>query len=424
MKDGKSARTTPERPAEWLTCHTLEEWRAWLEEHQGDEAGTWLKIRKVRSSDVGVLLDEAVIEALRFGWIDGKMYSLGETGMIVRFTPRRRRSIWSARNRRRAEVLIREGRMLEPGMAAIRIAMENGRWDAAFLDAEEKETSEGMEGMEDGEKRKADTPLSKRAKLGNGITLEYVEQGNPDGIPLVLLPGIADSCHVFDLLLPHLQDDLHVLALSPRGHGDSDKPQSGYRTGDFALDLDRFMDTVGLGEAVIIGASSGGFVARHFAARWPERTTGLVLMGTPAQLADKPQVKKVWDEVISKLGDPVDPDFVRGFAKEETVDRVPMGFREMMVEENLKVPARVWIQTTEGILEETFPSDLERVSCPALLLWGDRDTITAKPEQENVAEKIRDAKLIVLEGLGHMLYWEDPERVAKEIGTFVREIRK
>jgi pimeloyl-ACP methyl ester carboxylesterase len=278
--------------------------------------------------------------------------------------------------------------------------------------------------MEDREKGTAKPLFPKRAMLGNGITLEYLEQGDPDGVPLVLLPGIADSCHVFDLLLPHLQDDLHVFALSPRGHGDSVKPQAGYRTGDFAMDLIQFLDALGLAEAVIVGASSGGFVARHFAASWPERTAGIVLVGTPSLLADKPQVQKAWNEVISKLEDPVDPAFVRGFAKEETIGRVPLEFREMMVAENLKVPARVWMQTTEGLLEETFPSDLERVRCPALLLWGDRETITTKTEQESVSAKIRGSRLVVLEGLGHMLYWEDPERVAKEIGAFVRRILK
>lgn len=420
MKDGKSVRTTTERPAEWLTCKTLEEWRAWLSRHHEDEAGTWLKIRKVRSPDVGVLLDEAVIEALRFGWIDGKMYSLGEQGMIVRFTPRRRGSIWSARNRRRAEVLIREGRMLEPGMAAIRVAMENGKWDEAFLEAEKPKTSDPVE---TGGKAKEIRREAKKIALENGIRLHYTESGDPEGIPLILLPGIADSGCVFDLLTPHLQEGLRVIALSPRGHGDSDAPQTGYRTADFALDLKQFMDSMGVESAIILGASSGGFVARRFAARWPERTLGLVLLGTPAMLADKPSVRKAWDEVISKLEDPMDPDFIRGFAKEETQERVPLDFREMMIGENLKVPARVWVQTTEGLLEETFPDDLNRIPCPALLLWGDQDTITTRAEQVGVAGEIRNARLVVLEGLGHMLYWEGPEQVAKEIGTFVHRTR-
>ena len=419
MKDGKSVRTTTERPQEWLTCQSIEEWRSWLSRHHEDEAGTWLKIRKVKSLDDGVLLDEAVIEALRFGWIDGKMYSLGEKGMIVRFTPRRRGSIWSARNRRRAEVLIQEGRMLEPGMAAIRAAMENGKWDEAFLEAEKRQASRGMETGGEGKTKLAEPDW---AELENGIRLHYIETGNLDGIPIILLPGIADSCHVFDLLLPHLPDDLHVIALSPRGHGDSDAPQSGYRTIDFAMDLKQFMDAVGLEKAVILGASSGGFVARRFADTWPERTLGLVLLGAPAMLADKPSVRKAWDEVISKLADPIDPDFIRGFAKEETQERVPLEFREMLIEENLKVPARVWVQTTEGLLKETFPDDLKRIQCPALILWGDTVTITTQAEQEGVKGEIRDARLVVLEGLGHMLYWEGPEQVAKEIGTFVHEI--
>lgn len=481
MRDGKSVRTTPEKPEEWLTCRTLKDWQAWLSSHHQEESGIWLKIRKAKSSDSGIFLDEAVMEALRFGWIDGKMYSLDEEGFIVRFTPRRRGSIWSARNRRRAEMLIREGRMLEPGMAAVRAAMDNGKWEAAFTDREDPVIPHDLEAellsdspagtnfrnwsksdrfqaltwiaqarrLETREKRirevvelahrklalsadnlkvvKAGMLMgyeTKKAVLENRIILSYMEKGDPQGIPLILLPGIADSFHVFDLLLPHLTDDMHILALSPRGHGDSDAPESGYRTADFAGDLKLFMDVMGLDRGVILGASSGGFVARRFAIAYPSRTLGLVLLGAPAMLSDKPAVRKAWDEVISKLTDPVDPEFIRGFAKEETQESIPREFREMMVEENLKVPARVWIQTTEGILEETFPDDLAKVQSPVLLLWGDQDTIVTRAEQEAVTREIRDARLVVMEDLGHMLYWEGPERVAKEIEVFMREIRR
>lgn len=481
MKDGKSVRTIPEKPTEWLTCDTLEDWRAWLSCHHQEGSGVWLKIRKVRSVEPGVLLDEAVTEALRFGWIDGKMYSLDREGIIVRFTPRRRGSLWSARNRKRAESLIAEGRMLEPGMAAIREAMDNGKWESAYTALEEPAlpsdleaellsdppASENFRDWPNSDKlqvviwiaqaRREETrrkrirevvglahrgmALSERkppslkgesmrgngaktAVLGNGVNLSYLEKGDPQGIPLILLPGIADSFRVFDLLLGHLPDDLHVLALSPRGHGDSDAPQSGYRTADFSKDLELFMDVLGLDKGVILGASSGGFVARHFAITCPDRTLGLVLLGSPAMLSDKPAVKKAWDEAISRLTDPVDPGFIRGFAKEDTQDLVPEDFREMMIGENLKVPARVWIQTTEGLLEETFPDDLARIGSPALLLWGEKDTIVTRAEQEGVASEIRGARLVVLEGLGHMLYWEGPERVAKEIEAFVRGIRR
>lgn len=479
MKDEKSVRTTYEKPTEWLTCRTLEDWEAWLLDHHLEGDGVWLKIRKVKSVEPGILLDEAVIEALRFGWIDGKMYRLDDDGIIVRFTQRRRGSIWSARNRQRAEVLIEEGRMLESGMAEIRTAMDNGNWDAAYTALEEPvipsdleeellsdppagtnfrswsnsdklqaviwigqakreetrkerigEVSElahrGMalsaRNLKDVRRRKVMGDERESVRLANRLKLSYLEKGDPQGIPLILLPGIADSFHVFDLLLPYLPGDLHLLALSPRGHGNSSAPQSRYRTADFMDDLKQFMDAMAIDKAVILGASSGGFVARRFAITHPSRTLGLVLLGSPAMLADKPVVKKAWDEVISRLMDPVDPGFIRGFAKEETQERVPEDFREMMVEENLKVPARVWIQTTEGILEETFPDDLARILCPSLLLWGDQDTIVTREEQEAVAGEIPEAKLVVLDGLGHMLYWEGPEPVAKEIEAFVRRI--
>jgi uncharacterized protein YdeI (YjbR/CyaY-like superfamily) len=113
-------------------------WRAWLQENHAVEKEVWLIIHKKHAVASGVTYDEALDEALCFGWIDGLMRSVDTDTYVLRFSPRKPRSIWSESNKRRVERLIEQGRMTEAGMAAVLQAKENGEWDKA---AEREDTS-------------------------------------------------------------------------------------------------------------------------------------------------------------------------------------------------------------------------------------------------------------------------------------------
>jgi uncharacterized protein YdeI (YjbR/CyaY-like superfamily) len=108
-----------------------DEWRAWLQANHAAEKEAWLLIHKKHATEAGVSYEEALEEALCFGWIDGLMRSVDENTFTLRFSPRKLRSIWSEGNKRRVERLIEQGRMTEAGMAAVRQAQQNGEWDKA-----------------------------------------------------------------------------------------------------------------------------------------------------------------------------------------------------------------------------------------------------------------------------------------------------
>jgi uncharacterized protein YdeI (YjbR/CyaY-like superfamily) len=97
---------------------TPERWREWLAEHHETDAELWVGFHKVGSGRPSISWPEAVDQALCFGWIDGVRKRIDETSYMIRFTPRRRNSIWSAVNLRRVEELIRLGLMQPAGLAA------------------------------------------------------------------------------------------------------------------------------------------------------------------------------------------------------------------------------------------------------------------------------------------------------------------
>jgi uncharacterized protein YdeI (YjbR/CyaY-like superfamily) len=95
-----------------------EAFRAWLEEHHAERDELWVGFHRVATGAPSLTWREAVDEALCYGWIDGIRKRVDETRHVIRFTPRRPRSIWSAVNIARVEALEAEGRMREPGRAA------------------------------------------------------------------------------------------------------------------------------------------------------------------------------------------------------------------------------------------------------------------------------------------------------------------
>jgi uncharacterized protein YdeI (YjbR/CyaY-like superfamily) len=118
-------------PDRCFTFASREEWRAWLEEHHAHEREVWLLHSKKKATRRTLAYEEAVEEALCFGWIDGLLRSIDAETFALRYSPRKPHSVWSESNKHRAERLIAEGRMTPDGLGKIAEAKENGEWDAA-----------------------------------------------------------------------------------------------------------------------------------------------------------------------------------------------------------------------------------------------------------------------------------------------------
>ena len=104
-------------------------WREWLEQHHAGSSGVWLIYYKKESGKPRVPYDEAVEEALCFGWVDSRPNVLDDERYMQLFSPRKPGSPWSRLNKRRVERLIAQGLMAPAGMAAIEAAKRDGSWD-------------------------------------------------------------------------------------------------------------------------------------------------------------------------------------------------------------------------------------------------------------------------------------------------------
>lgn len=117
--------------ADPIAVATPAEWNAWLAAN-ADAREVWVLFHKKATGIPSLTWDQAVIEALAHGWIDGIRKSVNETQWIQRFTPRRPGSLWSQKNVGHVEKLLAEGRMTPAGLAQVTLAKQNGRWEAAY----------------------------------------------------------------------------------------------------------------------------------------------------------------------------------------------------------------------------------------------------------------------------------------------------
>jgi rifampin ADP-ribosylating transferase len=126
------------------------------------------------------------------------------------------------------------------------------------------------------------------------VTVFYDAHGDPLGTPVVLIHAWGESRGSFDRLVPLLPATIRALSFDQRGHSDADKPAHGYALRDFADDVVAFLDALAVPSAVLLGSSSGGYVAQQVAVDSPHRVAGLVLVGSPRSLADARRSRTRW----------------------------------------------------------------------------------------------------------------------------------
>ena len=206
------------------------------------------------------------------------------------------------------------------------------------------------------------------------------------------------------------------MAVDPRGHGLSDRPRCCYTVEDVANDVLALLDTLEVARAVLVGHSGSCFTARHIALSHPNRVAGLGLIASPIAL-DQRRLRALI-EAVRALDDPVPETFIRTFQEGTAHVPLPEQFLDGIVAESCRLPAHVWRSTLDGLLAYEDETDLARVRAPTTLVWGDRDAIVSRDDQERLARAISDASLVVIPETGHSPHWERPN----EVGVTLRSI--
>jgi uncharacterized protein YdeI (YjbR/CyaY-like superfamily) len=143
-----------------LAFKTAQDLEAYLAGESRASKGFWLKLSKAGAVEATINKGDAIEAALCWGWIDGQLDKFDDQHFLVRMTPRRPGSRWSAKNREAADRLLRQGRLQAPGLAEVEAAKSDGRWEAAYA-------SQG----------KAEVPKDLAAVLGSRETAKRFFEG-------------------------------------------------------------------------------------------------------------------------------------------------------------------------------------------------------------------------------------------------------
>ena len=129
----KNKAVKPDLPI--LTFSSTEDFTSWMAKHHKESSGIWIRLFKIKSKVPTITYAAALDVALCYGWIDGQKKSYDTESWLQKFTPRRRKSIWSQRNRERVERLYKSGLMQPAGIEEVEAAKADGRWEQAYESA-------------------------------------------------------------------------------------------------------------------------------------------------------------------------------------------------------------------------------------------------------------------------------------------------
>lgn len=257
-------------------------------------------------------------------------------------------------------------------------------------------------------------------KVETGMTLQYVAQGDPKGPVVVLLHGAGDSWHSWELVLPHLPRTFRVYGVTLRGHGLSDHPTTGYARADFAADITSLLRKLDLRDVTLVGHSLGSFVAQVVATSDTDgRLSRLVLIGSGPGRAPDPNTPSPVSSYFASVKDPIDYQFARDFQAGTAFTPLPPAFLETMIAEVQRVPAAMFHELAKGSADPQHVEKLARLKVKTLLLWGEKDSMFSKADQDSLLKIIPGSRLIAYPDTGHALHWEYPERFAHDLSAFM-----
>jgi len=272
----------------------------------------------------------------------------------------------------------------------------------------------------------------------DGRTLTYRKLGA--GPSLVCHPGGPGVSAALFADLGGLDRERTLIQLNPRGVDGSD-PAETYELEDYAADLEQLREHLGLERIDLFGHSAGGFMSMLYAATWPRRVGKLVLCGTAARFSD--ESRKVFERFLAEREN--DPRFADAVAarreREEdppeddeelarlAVRGMPLLFgrygeaEQAFLEQALAESGSYHIPALRYFNERVAPTfDLRpllgRIEAPTLVITGEFDPWGAGAATE-LESDLRNARVVVLPGIGHMPWIEDPESFRRELMDFL-----
>lgn len=278
--------------------------------------------------------------------------------------------------------------------------------------------------------------------ISQRLRLHYVDWGNPDAPPLLMLHGGRDHCRNWDWAARELRKDWHVIAPDWRGHGDSAwAPDGNYQVNSYIYDLANLIEQLKLAPVTIVAHSMGGNIALRYTGLFPEKVRRIVsiegLGPSPKMLEEMAKIDFA-ERIRTWIGE-----------KRKAAARTPRryatledAYRRMKEENSYLTEEQARHLTIHGAsrnedgsyswkfdnylnvnwLNETPPEQVHalwsRITCPALLMYGEKSW-ASNPEQDGRLHHFNTARVITFADAGHWLHHDQFDRFMTELKAFI-----
>ena len=268
----------------------------------------------------------------------------------------------------------------------------------------------------------------------NGMRFHYLEWGNPDNPPMLLLHGFAQTCHSWDFVALGFSDNYRVIVLDQRGHGDSDWASDGdYSPETQQKDISGVVNELGLANFVLMGLSMGGRNSFTYAAKNAGKVKALVVVdaapqnmqqGTQnirsfVQQDDELDSVDAFVERVLQYNPRRDPQQVRGSIM-HNIKELPSGKWTWKYDRALRSPGRRMGSDPET--EKRLWGYLETLQCPTLLVRGGGSDIVAMDTADRMHQAIPNSRLATIDGAGHLVMGDSPSGFQSAVTDFLASL--
>jgi 3-oxoadipate enol-lactonase len=249
------------------------------------------------------------------------------------------------------------------------------------------------------------------------VRIAWDESG--EGSPLLLIQGLGYGRWGWAPIVPALAARHRVISFDNRGIGESDKPEGPYTAAQMAGDALQVLDEAGIERAHVLGASLGGMIAQELAVAAPERVDRLVLCCTTPGAATAAPMPDVTMRLFAEAPSLAPEVALRRFVENALGEDRPAALVDELFAlriANPPDPAGWQAQAAAGM---GFQGVEGEIDVPALIIAGTADNVVDYRNAELLAARIPGSRVELLDGCGHLFFWERPDECVRIVGGFL-----
>ena len=247
--------------------------------------------------------------------------------------------------------------------------------------------------------------------------LDFTEQWRAGFAPVVLVHGLGGDHHMWLYQVPELCRRFPTITLDLRGHGESTQPKNDFSMADLALDIVRLLRTLGVERAHLVGLSLGGMVAQQFALDYPSATASLVLAdtlcGVPPEYADVMRAAVQFIEQNSMA------EIAKARITNAFSDAIDPATRSYFIDQVARNDKTAYVRAARAAFGFAAGARLAEITVPTLVIVGELDRVTPPPLSEDLARRLRGARLVRIAGAGHISNIERPVEFNRAVLEFL-----